>query len=104
MSETHAEMSRIEVIEILERIESITQEILDKLTRMESSGLVDLVVRQCQCLQGIPKSLVDDSIQNRIHQLLKSVEVQQQLVEQALAVSDEFNKALAPHRAYAQRA
>lgn len=104
MNETHAEMSRAEVFETLERIESITQEILDKLTRMESSGLVDLVVRQCQCLRGIPKSVVDDSIQNRINQLLKSVEVQQQLVEQALAVSDEFNKALAPHRAYAQRA
>ncbi|WP_258112546.1 hypothetical protein [Alicyclobacillus sp. SP_1] len=104
MSETHAEMSRTEVFEILERIESITQEIQDRLTRMESNGLVDLVVKQCQYLQAIPESLVDDSVRARMTQLLKSVGVQQQLVEQALAVSDEFNRVLAPHRAYAQKA
>ncbi|QRF22632.1 hypothetical protein FY534_02225 [Alicyclobacillus sp. TC] len=87
---------------IVGELESLTSEINNYLLKADSTGVVERVVRQCRCLQRLAQYTIDSSLQERLKAVHESVIQQQLLIEQALKIAEEFNKAYVRMSSYAE--
>lgn len=84
----------------IQRLEWLTNEVVQALTEMRTSDVQTLVVRQCECMQKITKAPLELADTQRMGRIAEMVQRQQALIEQAVQTADYFMRTLGAKVSY----
>lgn len=82
-------MATDEVEALLYHLEVLTQEVLDRLTHGQVADLIELVAKQCQCVDKLTGRVSVEHVE-RLREVIRNVTLQQKLAEQGLKISRSF--------------
>ncbi len=87
---------------ILSELEQITETVTQALVDHDTKALENLVIQQIQCAKRLASCMKEQIDKKRVLALISCVDTQQQLAQQALAVTDVFLEGLNSARAFSR--